>query len=257
MKRIPRGFIFRTFFSCSEYPSFCSESPTLPLTRSSMQYHCIMILVHRPFFSVRTGLSGLSFAEVTASRNACTEAAASIARLVQIYRRLYTLRRINVQTVHLIFTATLIHVVNACGSLDPDRSDKAWKDLEVCCQALSEIGLAYKNAARAVEVVMCIKNELLKRTRAKTKRQNPLTGGPENMPLSTKKRRFTNAEPRVFPGETVSGEQSSAATTNSSSVDTHDPSALEEFAYDDSTLDSLFWTGFTTLELPHLALEDT
>ena len=57
------------------------------------------------------------------------------------------------QAVHLIFTATLIHVFTACAATDPVRSQNAWENLEICCQALSELGLAFKSASRALEVV--------------------------------------------------------------------------------------------------------
>lgn len=32
-------------------------------------------------------------------------------------------------------------------------------DLQFCCQALGEIGVAYKNSTRALEVIICIKQE--------------------------------------------------------------------------------------------------
>lgn len=32
-------------------------------------------------------------------------------------------------------------------------------DLQFCCQSLSEIGQAYKNSTRALEVIICIKRE--------------------------------------------------------------------------------------------------
>ena len=79
-----------------------------------MQYHTIMIITFRPFFASVKTLPGLSVAEITAGRNYCTNSANFMAKLVQTYRRLYSLRRINVQAVHLVFTATLIHVFTAC-----------------------------------------------------------------------------------------------------------------------------------------------
>ncbi|KAF2799540.1 hypothetical protein K505DRAFT_196071, partial [Melanomma pulvis-pyrius CBS 109.77] len=119
-----------------------------------MQYHCVMILVNRPFFpaSIAT-LPDVAFSDPMVGRPACTGSAKSIAKLLQIYRRLYSFRRINIQAVHLVFTASLIHVLNACEATEPTLKNSAWKDLEVCCQALMEMGKGYKNASRALEVV--------------------------------------------------------------------------------------------------------
>lgn len=80
----------------------------------------------------------------------------------QIYRRQYTLRRANIHTVHLMFTAALIHVHHAYLSGDGEVQRSATRYLEICSQALSELGLAYKNARRALEVIICIKADLFR-----------------------------------------------------------------------------------------------
>ncbi|KAF2009748.1 hypothetical protein BU24DRAFT_312985, partial [Aaosphaeria arxii CBS 175.79] len=116
-----------------------------------MQYHTCMILVNRPFFAASIAtLPDVAFSDPMVGRPACTDSARAISRLLQIYRRLYSFRRINIQVVHLIFTASLVHVLNACEAVEPSLRNSAWKDLEVCQQALSELSKGYKSATRAL-----------------------------------------------------------------------------------------------------------
>jgi len=92
------------------------------------------------------------------AQRACTEAAQATVKLLQLYRKQHTLRRTNVQIVHLVFTASLIHIYNTC-STSGRAAEKAMADLQFCTQALGEIGTAYKNSSRALEVVICIRLE--------------------------------------------------------------------------------------------------
>lgn len=66
-------------------------------------------------------------------------------------------------------------------------------DLQFSCQALGEIGVAYKNATRALEVIICIKREWQRTTNAvKLKRPIPPTvsdnGDLPNSPEQRKRR---------------------------------------------------------------------
>jgi hypothetical protein len=126
-----------------------------------MQFYALRIIVDRPFLSLASN-AALSDQDISRSQKSCFDAASSIARLAQIYRRQYTLRRANIQTVHLIFTAALIHVHHAYLSGDGEIQGTAARYLEICSQALSELGLAYKNARRALEVITYIKADLFR-----------------------------------------------------------------------------------------------
>jgi hypothetical protein len=124
-----------------------------------MQFHAISIFLHRPLFSqTRRASSQLSFDSSTLARRACITSAKFIVQLLQIYRRQHTLRRSNVQLVHIVFSAGLILVYNTCTSVGIE-AERAMADLQVCCQALNEIGQAWKNSSRALEVIICIKRD--------------------------------------------------------------------------------------------------
>lgn len=225
------------------------------LTKTSMQYHCILVITTRPFFASAKKLIGLLPSEIAATRDACTNSANSVARLIQIYRRLYGLRRINVQAVHLIFTVTLIHVFTACGATDQIRSDAAWKNLEICSQALSEIGLAYKNAARALEVIMGMKSELLRRSRSKAKRHNPWSENTDSGSSMYKKRKGS------IPEEHFDRRKSASTETNLSAFDPGMSETGQAFnfmdsSFDEFSLDALFWSGFNNLDFPQFPSQE-
>ncbi|KAF2649614.1 hypothetical protein K491DRAFT_610426 [Lophiostoma macrostomum CBS 122681] len=198
-----------------------------------MQYHTVMILANRPFFSADISrLPDVAFSDPMVGRPACTESAKAISKLLQIYRRLYSFRRINIQAVHLIFTASLIHVLNACQAAEPSLKNSAWKDLEVCCQALSEMGKGYKNASRALEVVSGIKSELLKTTRENAKRAS--MAFPETEDVLGSKRRRSSGVPAGQRPEIRDPEPDTIL----------DPSM--------NAIDSIFWSELTSLGFPGL-----
>ena len=221
-----------------------------------MQYHTIMIITFRPFFASAKTLTGLTTAEITTGRNHCTSSANFMAKLIQTYRRTYSLRRINVQAVHLVFTASLIHVFTACAATDLTRSNTAWKNLEICCQALSELGLAFKSASRALEVIMGIKSDLLRQSKSSIKRQNPWDDrGEDDPPAPPKKRRPTDTDTNLQ--QTHQSPQSQGSFDFGLNFGEADPSFnLFDTSYDDFSLETLFWAGYNNLELPHVPSQE-
>jgi hypothetical protein len=221
-----------------------------------MQYHTIMIITFRPFFASLKTLPGLTTADVTTGRNHCTNSANFMAKLIQTYRRLYRLRTINVQAVHLVFTATLIHVFTACAATDPTRSNTAWKNLEICCQALTEMGQGFKNASRALEVIMGIKSDLLRRSKSATKRQVPWDDTTSDLDAGPpKKRRPTNTENDLL--MTHQSPQSQGSFDYGLDFGENDPAFnIFDTSYDDFSLETLFWGGFSNMELPYAPPQD-
>jgi hypothetical protein len=78
--------------------------------------------------------------------------------VLRCFRKQHSLRHTNIQIVHLIFTASLIHIYNACTCTGAE-SQTALDDLQFCCQSLGEIGQTYGNATRALEVIILVKRE--------------------------------------------------------------------------------------------------
>ena len=207
-----------------------------------MQYYTVMILVNRPFFSAPKGAK-ITPSNVFACRSSCTVAAANLVKLVRIYRRLYTLQCINVQSVHLVFTAGLIHVYNACGSSNSTIRDVAMNDLEICCEALNEMSHQFKNALRAKEVITHIKDELLRHSRSKRQKKSVDTSHAEK---STKRPRLMEA---TFSDTRIDGMPDSTAPSNYTATDPGIECGI--WTDDIFALDSLFWAEFTNIDLLH------
>lgn len=160
------------------------------LIEISLQFYVLSIFLHRPFFSRsllrQSDLSpSAKVAEVQNARNHCTAAANDFVQVLKIFNRQYTLNKTNVQMVHLVFTASLIHVYNACitiiSNMTPSHTigdvRQAMDNLQMCCQALRDMGSAWQNSTRALEVIICIKQEWQSRAAlyaASIKRPNSL-----------------------------------------------------------------------------------
>ncbi|KAG4443185.1 hypothetical protein IFR05_001327 [Cadophora sp. M221] len=157
-----------------------------------MQFYAVSILLHRPFFSRSVkSTESMSQPSMDDPRLICISAAKSIVQLLRFYKRQHTLSRTNVHIVHLIFTASLICVYNACvtqGAAAMNSLD----DLQFCCKALGEIGECYQNAMRALEVIICIKRKWFAKSRdmSRTKRLGS-TGGVPDFEGTSRKRRLT------------------------------------------------------------------
>jgi hypothetical protein len=209
-----------------------------------------MILVNRPFFTPRQNSHTIRASDMSSCRDACRHAADSIARLLRIFDRLYTLRRINVQAVHLIFTASLIHVYNAYGSPTGDVRDAAVDHLEICCYALREMGQQFKNAIRALEVTIYLKGELLKRWHANNKRPKSPTDQQARDMGSPKRQRLSvdgDNGVRSSMGETLGH----SPVSDLDYLNIGEQSSFGINLEDSFHLDSLFWADFTTIDIPH------
>ncbi|KAH7083507.1 hypothetical protein BKA63DRAFT_584879 [Paraphoma chrysanthemicola] len=139
-----------------------------------MQFYAIRILAHRPLFAANVAVHGQE-PEISSSqaRQTCFDAAQMLVRILETYRRQHTLRRVNVQMVHLVFTASLTYVFETCTSTGT-RLQTAMTSLQVCTQALTEIGQAFRNATRALELIICIKRDWHKSSHSEPPKRSAL-----------------------------------------------------------------------------------
>jgi hypothetical protein len=132
---------------------------------NSMQYHQIVIFVHRPWVSKsyiqpQNPRQGPGYLH---ARRMCVESATAVARLLRLYEKHYTFRRINNQVVAIIFTAALmlIFVTLSSSSQSPGRSrgddhDTMVAHLNVCFRALDELGQSFENAKRTRDFLVSL-----------------------------------------------------------------------------------------------------
>ncbi|KAJ9326393.1 transcriptional regulator family: Fungal Specific TF [Paecilomyces variotii] len=150
-------------------------APQLPhLLMLHMQYHQIVIFFHRPWVSKsyiqpsnpRQGPGYLH------ARRMCIESATAVAKLLRLYEKYYTFRRINNQVVAIIFTAALmlIFVTISTSTQSPGRTSGISKPemvahLNVCFRALDELGQSFDNAKRTRDFLVSLQRRWQNRMR--------------------------------------------------------------------------------------------
>lgn len=145
-----------------------------------MQFHAVLISLYRPYLStsLQRRVANLSSSDDQAQiRDVvvdCVDAASQIAELLRCYQRQHSLVRLNIQIVHLIFTASLVFVFDVCSRTYADARTSL-RNLQFCCHALGEIGQCYGNATRALEVIILVKSEWQKLVMARQARLSSLT----------------------------------------------------------------------------------
>jgi hypothetical protein len=66
---------------------------------------------------------------------------------MRIYKHLWSLRRINIQGIHPMFTAAMVHLYIACTSKGREEFKAAISDLDICCEAMKDVSKAFDLAA--------------------------------------------------------------------------------------------------------------
>lgn len=133
--------------STSNHSSSTSK-PVLPhIVVLHMQYYAALILLHRPFINHK---------KYPTFRTICFESADHITNLTEKYQKYwYSMRRVNVIPVHIIFTAGIVHLLILRNSgLDGQAEGldkvKASRGLKICFDSLKEMSGAYKTAVRTM-----------------------------------------------------------------------------------------------------------
>jgi hypothetical protein len=124
-----------------------------------MQYHEAVILLYRPFLHAWPDQAARSFGVgAPDGRQMCTESASKICDLLIMYRRQYGLRHINVHAVDAVLSAGLVHADNCCYLPESDNKH-AQELLNICIQALGEMGQTFHCSTRALEVVTTLRRD--------------------------------------------------------------------------------------------------
>ncbi|CAG8269424.1 unnamed protein product [Penicillium salamii] len=145
-------------------------TPILPhLMMLHMQYHQIIIFFHRPWLSKsyiqpRAPRQGPGYHH---ARRMCVESATAVARLLHLYEKHYTFRRMNNQVVAIIFSAALmlLFVTVSSSPMSPGkqgdsptypRSAEMVAYLNLCFRALDELGQSFENAKRTRDYLVTL-----------------------------------------------------------------------------------------------------
>ncbi|KAJ5089914.1 hypothetical protein N7532_008598 [Penicillium argentinense] len=148
-----------------------------------MQYHQIVIFFHRPWVSKnyiqpRSPRQGPGYHH---ARRMCVESATAIARLLHIYEKHYSFRRMNNQVVAMIFSAALmlLFVTVSSSPLMPSKPGEISQPhprnaemvayLNLCFRALDELGQSFENAKRTRDFLVALQ----RRWQAHMRRSGP------------------------------------------------------------------------------------
>lgn len=135
-----------------------------------MQYHQIIIFFHRPWVSKsyiqpRSPRQGPGYHH---ARRMCVDSATTIARLLHIYEKHYSFRRMNNQVVAIIFSAALmlLFVTVSSSPLLPSKPGEISQPhprnaemvayLNLCFRALDELGQSFENAKRTRDFLVTL-----------------------------------------------------------------------------------------------------
>ena len=164
-----------------------------------MQYHQIVIFFHRPWVSKnyiqpRYPRQGPGYLH---ARRMCIESSTAVARLLVLYEKHYTFRRMNNEVVAIIFTAALILLFisvshshlsptpkanhddsdNDDGDDDDDDIHDKMEYLNLCFRALDELGHSFDNAKRTREFLASLQRrwrvQMRKSGSQRVKRRQP------------------------------------------------------------------------------------
>ncbi|KAL4974985.1 fungal-specific transcription factor domain-containing protein [Aspergillus desertorum] len=169
-------------------------TPRLPhLLMLHLQYHQIVIFTHRPWVSKsyiqpRAPRQGPGYHH---ARKMCIESSIATARLLHIYEKHYTFRRMNNQVVSMIFSAALIllyvtisttPLASRTGLEQFDGSSSEMTAyLNLCFRALDELGQSFENAKRTRDFLVALQ----RRWQARMRRSGALkrAGSSQRLPL--------------------------------------------------------------------------
>ncbi|OAG41953.1 hypothetical protein AYO21_03688 [Fonsecaea monophora] len=114
-----------------------------------LQYHTVIILLHRPFLRREEQLASFPDLDRLFHRRICTSSAEAVSSILRAYRSNYTLRRIPISTVHAVGTASVILLLNATSN-DAEISRAAIRLLKFNMACLQEMSTAWSWSLRAI-----------------------------------------------------------------------------------------------------------
>jgi hypothetical protein len=118
-----------------------------------------------------------------------------MAEILRCYKRQHTLKRVNVQLVHLVFSAALVCTYDVVCNPSSEESSASLRQLQFICHALGEIGQSFGNAQRALEVIILVKSEwqkvvLARRARKAGLKRRSVSVSTESHGSSSKRRHY-------------------------------------------------------------------
>ncbi|KZL83902.1 fungal specific transcription factor [Colletotrichum incanum] len=141
-----------------------------------MQYYQNVIQAHRPWMSSSyiqpQPPQGPGYMH---AQRMCIESATAIAKLIQLYERQYTLRRVSTQGVAIIFSAAIILIFASMSRRRRKKTAQTATHLSACFRALEELSSSWECAKRARDFLIMLQRKWEFRSRRLSQSaQNPM-----------------------------------------------------------------------------------
>ena len=136
-----------------------------------MAYHNFCILIHRPWTSKGSQPRGKIGPGYQHARQVCRKSAAEIASLLRMHEAGYSLRRMNVYVVTIVFSASLILIFGLIAEEWRDDTEKGRvvSNLNTCFRALDALGQSFECAKHSHEQLLAIQKHWTQRRRSAKK----------------------------------------------------------------------------------------
>ncbi|KAK1716026.1 fungal-specific transcription factor domain-containing protein [Colletotrichum acutatum] len=144
-----------------------SEGTFLPhVILLHMQYYQNVIHAHRPWMSSSyiqpQPPQGPGYMH---AQQMCIESAAAVAKLILIYERQYSLKRVHIQGVAIIFSAAIILIFASISRRRRKRTTETATHLSVCFRALEELSGTWECAKRSRDFLLMLQRKWELRSR--------------------------------------------------------------------------------------------
>lgn len=131
-----------------------------------MQYYQNVIQSHRPWMSSSyiqpQPPQGPGYMH---AQRMCIKSATAIARLIQIYEMQYSLKRVNFQSVAIIFSSAIILIFASVSRRRRKKTTETATHLSVCFRALEELSASWECAKRARDILLLLQRKWELRSR--------------------------------------------------------------------------------------------
>ncbi|KAK6224319.1 fungal specific transcription factor [Colletotrichum tabaci] len=131
-----------------------------------MQYYQNVIHTHRPWMSSSyiqpQPPQGPGYMH---AQRMCIKSATAIAKLIQTYERQFSLRRVNVQSVAIVFSAAILLIFASMSRRRRRRTAEMTTHLSMCFRALEELSASWDCAKRARDFLLMLQRKWELRSR--------------------------------------------------------------------------------------------
>ncbi|KAJ5545817.1 fungal-specific transcription factor domain-containing protein [Penicillium frequentans] len=122
-----------------------------------LYYHQVVIHAHRPWMSKSSiQPQPQQGAGHVHARKMCVDSGTAIAKILQIYEKFYTFRRMNIQVVAITCSAALMLIFAKALHRSAHDDEETVANLNICFRALEEFGSAWESAQRAQSFLLRI-----------------------------------------------------------------------------------------------------